>query len=139
MEKLRDHHRINSTHFKERYETMSFDKRKSDLLEKAKIGLLQINTVENTPSRIIIGYCVSSIKTECLEKVGEIHSIYVDANFRKLGIGSELIKLSLDWFKIEKVSTKRIIVAEGNEEVFHFYQKYGFYHFSNVLQQKDVT
>jgi diamine N-acetyltransferase len=136
-EKLRDHHRMNSTHFKERYSTMTFFKRKNDLLDKLNRGQIHIDIAESIDDESIVGYCISSVKTDCNEKEGDIDSIYVEANYRKHGIGDELLKLSLHWLTEENVLIKKIIVAEGNESVFHFYEKHGFYHLYNVLLQKD--
>jgi ribosomal protein S18 acetylase RimI-like enzyme len=136
-EKLREHHQSNSNHFKDRYLKFTFEKRRDDLREKAERGKLRIDIAEDNLLEKIVGYCVSSINSGTKEKEGEIDSIFIDANYRKLGIGDQLMKLSLNWLNEEKVVVKKIIVAEGNEGVYTFYQKYGFYHLSNVLQQRD--
>jgi diamine N-acetyltransferase len=135
-ERLRDHHRDRSTYFKSRYEGMTFEQRKADLLKKTEKGQLHIDIAENAADRSVAGYCISSVTGEGSEREGEVDSLFVKNEFRHDGVGDQLMKLSLQWMGSKEVLIKRIIVAEGNEEVFTFYQKHGFYHLFSVLQQK---
>lgn len=131
-EGLKNHHQIKTTFFKERFENLNFEVRKAYLSGKAKDGKLIIDTVNINHGKII-AYCISSIDNK---NDGEIDSIFIDENYRRMKIGEELMQRALKWFDDENVTTRRIIVAEGNEEAFEFYQKFGFYHIFNTLQQK---
>jgi len=79
-----------------------------------------------------IGYCVSTVDNR---KVGEVESLFIEDRYRGLGIGDNLMKKALSW--MDNVSTvKKIInVAYGNEKVFSFYSKYGFYPRSYITEQ----
>ena len=78
-----------------------------------------------TPQRRCdIGYCISSITTR---GVGEIESLYIEAEYRKLALGDTFMKQAMSWMDAEQVRSRIIGVAEGNEDVLAFYQRYGFY------------
>ncbi|NJO88099.1 MAG: GNAT family N-acetyltransferase [Chloroflexia bacterium] len=131
-EALREHHKNQTDHFKQRFENLTFETRKKALLEKSEHGKLIIDIVKINTGKII-GYCVSSID-ERLN--GEIDSILVDEQFRGMKIGEELMARALKWFDENEVETRRIVVAQGNEKAFKFYEKFGFYHLFSTLQQK---
>lgn len=131
-EELRDHHEAKTDHFKERFHKMTFETRKKALLQKANEEQLIIDIAKVNNGKII-AYCVSSIDNKL---VGEIDSILVEKQYRKMKIGDELMKRALNWFDENKVETRRIVVAQGNEAAFKFYEKFGFYHLFSTLQQK---
>jgi ribosomal protein S18 acetylase RimI-like enzyme len=131
-EALRDHHKNETDYFKQRFENLTFETRKKAILEKAENGKLIIDIVKINAGKII-GYCVSSIDEK---QNGEIDSILVDEQFRGMKIGEELVVRALNWFDENKVETRRIVVAQGNERAFKFYEKFGFYHLFSTLQQK---
>jgi ribosomal protein S18 acetylase RimI-like enzyme len=131
-EGLRAHHKEKTEHFKERFENLTFETRKQVLLEKEKKGRLMIDIAMINAGRII-AYCVSSIDEN---KEGEIDSIFVDEQYRKNKIGDELMNRALAWFDDNDVSKRKIVVAQGNEETFRFYAKFGFYHLFSTLHQK---
>ncbi len=122
-EKLRDHHRKLSPNFSERYIELTFENRRDDLLKKSINGSLKIDIVKDRDTKWLIGYCVSSISEE-LE--GEVDSIYVEKNYRSLGIGKELVERALKWMDANKVKTKKIGIAVGNEDLLSFYGRYNF-------------
>jgi ribosomal protein S18 acetylase RimI-like enzyme len=136
-EGLRDHHQKHTTYFANRYGDMTFEKRKEALLAKTGHGKLNIDVVEDTQSCRIIAYCISSIEEGLQGCIGEIDSIFIDEGYRKQGIGDKLMVKALQWLESEDVQEKRIVVAEGNESVFDFYRKYGFYQLHHILQQKE--
>jgi ribosomal protein S18 acetylase RimI-like enzyme len=53
----------------------------------------------------------------------------------KFRIGNELMKRALEWLDTNRVKSKRVVVAEGNEKVIDFYNHYGFYIRRIVLEQ----
>lgn len=138
-EGLRDHHASKSSYFKEKYLEMTFEKRKANLFEKTQNGKLMIEIAEDTAKHQPIAYCISSINEEFGMIFGEIDSLYIDPDYRKMGIGNNLMINALKWLDSEKVQEKKIMVCEGNEEAFRFYKKFGFFHIHNILHQKDVN
>jgi ribosomal protein S18 acetylase RimI-like enzyme len=132
-EKLRDYHHELSLYFAERYLEFTFGERKEELLKKSRNGSLKIYIAKDNDTKWLIGYCISSISDE-LE--GEIDSIYVEEDYRSLGIGKELIERALQWMDANKVKIKRIVVAVGNEDLLSFYTQYDFFPKHIILEQK---
>jgi diamine N-acetyltransferase len=132
-EKLRNHHIAMSRHFKEHFTRTTFDPRKKPLLEKAREGALRIDLARDPATGQFIGYCVTSLNAD---KVGEIESIYVEKDYRGAGIGDTLMSRALDWLATQAVQRTILGVAEGNENVFAFYRRHGFYTRVTVLERK---
>jgi len=120
----------NVAHFHE----MTFERRKEDLLKKSAGGNLRIDLTRDTETKELIGYCVTTINTD---SHGEIESIYIEPDYRRNGIGDTLMKKSLKWLEEKAVSRKILVVAAGNEEVFDFYSRYGFYPRATILEQTE--
>ena len=57
---------------------------------------------------------------------GYIYHLAVNENYRKNGIGSELVKNCLDAFKQEKISKVALLVFKYNEVGNSFWEKQGF-------------
>ncbi len=81
-EALNTHHLSLSTNFKQHYLEMTFEKRKADLLKKAAAGKMRVELAIDEVTGQKVGYCVSSLNQE---KIGEVESIFVDANYRGSG------------------------------------------------------
>jgi ribosomal protein S18 acetylase RimI-like enzyme len=109
-----------SLDFKHHYKNLTFCKRKKLLLSRIDEGELFITIACDGGRKI--GYCIASLAGNA----GEIDSIYVKPDYRKLHIGSTLLEKSLDWFNSLNATTATIKVAVGNEEAFDFYSRYGF-------------
>lgn len=129
-EQLVLHHKARSTNFKEFYDTFTFEKRKADLLNKSRDGLLRVDIARDHDRNI--GYCVSTVKGD----EGEIDSIFIEPGYRSAGVGSALIKRAVDWMDGQHVAIKRVAVAVGNEDAFGFYQQFGFLPRQVILEQK---
>lgn len=108
--------------------------RKKELLDKSINGHLKIDIVKYRDTEETIGYCISSISDK---KNGEVDSIYIEEEYRSIGIGAHLIKRALNWMDEKGVKSKKIVVAVGNEELLSFYQKFDFLPRHIVLEQKD--
>lgn len=128
-EQLNLHHKKLANNFLRHFEELNFIDRESSFIKKYK---LKVDLVKDNNKDLYVGYCISSISEE---NVGEIDSLYVDKRYRKYGVGDRLMKDALKWFDNNSVILKTIVVAEGNEEVLKFYEKYGFYTKKLVLQQ----
>jgi diamine N-acetyltransferase len=113
---------------------MTWETRKAVLLEKAKTGVVRVELARDKDT--LVGYCVSSIDAN---RQGEIESIYIENEFRKIGIGDHFMKPALKWMDDHGSERKIIGVAVGNEQAFGFYEKYGFYPRVTVLRQKEKT
>jgi ribosomal protein S18 acetylase RimI-like enzyme len=128
--KLNEYHKERSLHFKARYDTARFEKRKNELLQKSHPNPLNIQlAVDN---QVLIGYCVSSVTTG---GKGEIDSIWVEKAYRGRGIGDVFMQQALHWLEVLKARRKTISVGGGNESVFGFYRHYGFHPLVNTLAQ----
>jgi len=132
---LIEHMRLRSTDFREHYETITFDSRRTELLRKASKGLLHICLARDTDTGKEIGYCVSTLVKDGEETEGEIDSLFVDGSYRSLGIGDTLMKKSLAWMDAGGSTVKKVSVGAGNEGVFKFYEQYGFYPRMTMLKQ----
>ncbi|MFA4848516.1 MAG: GNAT family N-acetyltransferase [Methanoregula sp.] len=130
---LNEHHHERTSHFRLHYEQMTFDDRKKYFKAIASIGILRLDLAQDLVSNQFVGYCVCSISSE---KNGEIESIYVEPDNRSHHIGSDLISRALAWMDACGVRRKRVSVGEGNEEVWQFYRKFGFYPRMTILEQK---
>jgi len=123
-----------SANFKQHYKDMTFEKRKADLLKKAAAGKMRVDLAVDQETKQAVGYCVSSLNQE---KIGEVESIFIDADYRGLGIGDLLMQKALFWMDHEGVNAKILEVAAGNEEAFGFYARYGFLPRKILLKQEN--
>ena len=130
-EKLNNYHQINSSNFPDKFKNLTFDMRKKKFMNDA-YPELRIDLVKDQENNAFVGYCISTIT---MDLIGEIDSLYIEPEYRKFGIGDKLMSRSLEWLDSKNVRTKIIGVAEGNEQVFDFYKKYGFYERRTILEQ----
>jgi ribosomal protein S18 acetylase RimI-like enzyme len=114
---LNDHHGQRSLNFKEYFETLTFRERLKQFLYKENLSLFV-----GSDAGLWVGYCV--VTTE--RNKGEIDSIYVKASHRGQRIGHDLMTHAMEWLLVHDCSEILIYVAEGNEKVLSFYEKYGF-------------
>jgi len=132
--KLLVHHRERSAHFKEYFSRMTWEKRKKELIDKSRNGAMCIDMAKDKVTEKLIGYCISTISEN---KHAELESIYIEAEYRRCGIGDTFVKAALNWMDGHGAVRKVIAVAAGNEEALGFYAKYGFYPRVSILMQAD--
>jgi diamine N-acetyltransferase len=131
-EKLREHHRVRWPYKDDvTYPIITWEMRKKDLLEKTSKGHLHIDSARDSKTGKLIGYCVSSVNED---RQGEIESIFVESDYRRCGIGDNFMKKALKWMDDISVSKRIIGVGAGNEEVFPFYARYGFFPGVTILR-----
>ncbi len=107
----------NSNYWKNHFSKQTFEKRFGKLLKAEHVYILvAINKNE------IVAYSFASIK----KSIGEINSIFVKNEYRKKEIGKKLVSQAIEWMKKQNVSQVVVSVAEGNENVFPFYERLGF-------------
>lgn len=84
----------------------------------------------------IIGYmtCWINKKKPWIEyDVLEIGNLYIQTDYRRLGIGTELINKAKSLCKNNGIRFLKIEVLEDNKEAQRFYQKHGLYNY--VIEQ----
>jgi len=130
-EKLNKHHEESSKNFSHKFSSLNFEVRKSKFINDEDMQV-KIDLIKDKEQKKYIGYCISTINADL---TGEIDSLFVNKAYRKYGIGDKLMTRALQWLDDNKVKTKIIGVAEGNENVLDFYKKYGFYKRRIILEQ----
>ena len=137
-EKLNQFHKEHSVHFGYFFGHITFDERKNHILSKAGRNNIKVELAFSAENRKLIGYCVSSIYSDYPNdcKTGEINSLFLEEDYRGLGIGERLMNNSMKWMNSNSVSRKIIGVSVGNEEAFKFYERSGFYPHRIILEQK---
>jgi len=134
-EKLNKHVEARSHHFRKYYSRLTFDLRHRGLLENSKTDALHIDLARDLDTGELIGYCASTISQD---SEGKIDSIYVEPDYRKYGIGDNLMKRALRWMDDLSTKTRTLSVATGNEEVLTFYSRYNFYPKNIILEQVET-
>jgi len=129
---LNRYHLDLSTCFKQDYVEINFEKRKDYWLKKAVSAKLRVDVAVDVITGQTVGYCVSSIDAE---NTVEVESIFVASTYRGLGIGDCLMRRALAWMDEKGTVAKIVGVAAGNEQVFSFYSRYGFFARRTVLKQ----
>ena len=126
-EELNKLHGKFSTHFEEHFRAFTFESRLKQI--KRKDSFSAFVAEENSKC---VGYCVVSLENQ----VGEIDSIFIDPENRNKNVGESLINAAESWLKSKGITKIHISVAEGNEAVFGFYNKQGYYQRYTVLEKK---
>jgi diamine N-acetyltransferase len=134
-EQLNIYHCSRSEHFKSHYKAMTFEKRKTDILKKTLGGgELRVDLAVDEATGKGVGFIVSSVNAE---KVGEIESVYMDAAYRRMGVGGKLMRSALAWLDHKGAVEKIVEVSVGNEVAWGFYERFGFKPRKTVLKQTD--
>ena len=131
-EELNTHHAVVSTSFSQDFQANTFEQRKDKLHKRYAGGQLRVDLAQAAGQPV--GYLISGLSAD---GVGEIESIYIQAAYRSQAIGENLMQRALDWLDAEGAYTKVIEVAVGNERVYNFYARFGFYPRVTTLQQKE--
>lgn len=94
------------------------------LLRKTQGGKLYVQLIFVKDRREPIGFCITSLTKEL---VGEVEALYVMDRYQGNKLGGQLFKNALAWMKNQGVIEEKLIVVTGNEKVYNFYAKYGFF------------
>ncbi len=96
--------------------------------------IVAINEMKNK----VAGMALISIrKTNFGFLFGNISNLIVDPSYRGEGLGEELIKYSIDFFKRNHINSVRIIVkTELDESASNLFTKFGFNEIFKVLEIK---
>ena len=128
-DELNEHHLRGSDHFKAWFRDYTFEKHVAMRI-RGKDCLAQ--AVESDGRRE--AFCISTM--DGISR-GEIDSLYVREEYRRRGMGRLLVESSLSWFEERRAAEVTISTAGGNEEVFGFYAKFGFFPSCHTLRAGD--
>lgn len=99
---------------------------------------LLINNNNNTHAFVceennkIVGYIYCYVNNE---SIGILDALYIEKEYRGLGIATKLIELAINWLKDEKlVKLIEISVMDKNELAKKLYKKLGFQKFKETLR-----
>ncbi len=131
---LKEHHRQHTIDYHDYYLQSTFFKRKAELLEKDRLSIFVAYDHQKP-----IGFCVVSAinKTSTSDEqslLGQLESLYVGRDYRKLGLGVSLASKGIAWLKNNSVSSIQLSVGQGNEQAISFYQKLGFRERATTMQ-----
>lgn len=59
-------------------------------------------------------------------RIGEIHEMCVEKNYKRRGIGKKLLLTSLEYFRGRKLKRAGLWVGENNNIAINLYKKFGF-------------
>ncbi len=130
---LNDHHHAHARAHQAVYERMTFEKRKEHFERIAAAGALRVDLAPDTAADRYIGYCITSLSPD---GTGEIESIFVEEHYHSAGIGTALVQRALAWLEKNSPARIQVSIADGNEETFSFYRRFGFYPRRTILEQK---
>ncbi len=133
-ENLKNHHTNISPHFQEKYHSINFEDRRDELLKKSSQYNMRVEVVSDYYKDCFVGYCISSINNE---GKGEIDSIYLEKEYRKLGLGKEMVKRAMEWIESQDTDELQIVVAVGNEDLLQFYSSFNFFPRHIILEKKN--
>ena len=123
-EMLNQHHLDHASHFQQYYENLVFEQRQAVLLEKSRNGQLRVTLAKDVDLNRWVGYCISTIT---YRGEGEIDSLFILSEYRGSGTGERVMRDAVDWMNRNAVPDVKLVVAAGNEQVFPFYEKFGFF------------
>jgi ribosomal protein S18 acetylase RimI-like enzyme len=88
----------------------------------------------------VIGYVIAAVRKSSpafkREKYGHIEEMAVTADYRRKGIGSELLKKILAWFQSQDLDMIELSVAARNPIGYSFWKKHGFKDYLHHLYVK---
>ena len=120
-------HREKSRYFKGHFESYSFDRRRAEFENKSGVSVF-IARDQDVP----VGYCIAALD----RGTGEIESIFILSKYRKSRLGGRLMERAEAWLIDKGAKRIRLCVAHGNESVFEFYNKQGYFQRFTVLEKK---
>lgn len=126
------------------YERENYDKNIKDNLNVNSYFNKKLEEIDNIVlvaevNKVIVGYLFGYIdKTNKIKKELEasINSIYVDGNYRNIGIGTSLINNFIDDVKKENVKYIYIDNLLDNNIARYLYNKLGFYVFKETRKME---
>ncbi len=117
---LREHHARVSEHFSGQVAARPFEDRRRDLVSKAVKMKVDIACARGRD----IGYCITTIDKE---NRGELDSLFIEEDYRRMGLGRRMAESALEWLRTEGARPIFLTVLAGNDKVMPFYESLGFF------------
>lgn len=118
--KNRIFHQKNTVYFSTDYANLNFEDRMKKLLSRSKLS--KITVVENKDKQVI-AYCMSIIDKA---GSGEIATLYVEEEYRRMNIGKHLLQLHIEWLQDSNVVNIEVEVLHDNLSAIKLYENIGF-------------
>jgi ribosomal protein S18 acetylase RimI-like enzyme len=135
-EQLNQHHASLPTPFAAEIALRKFEPRRRELCEKAHSDGLRIEVARMAEGSPPVAYGIATLSAD---GAGEIDSLFVLPECRRMGIASMLMQRALDWLRESGAKCQRVVVLHGNEEALAFYRRFGFSPRNIELQQLPPT
>lgn len=113
---------------KEKYMAVAYDENTPVGFAFAALGTLTEEGVNAKPpwADTLTGKSFYPDGYEVPRKIGTFKLLYVEKDYRGLGIGEKLTDMAMEWLESSKADDLWVYVANGNEKVGRFYERYGF-------------
>ena len=90
-------------------------------------SLFLIAEIDNKPIGCGVGVIEKTFGNWCIyKKRGYIGCMFVEKNYRRKGIGKEIMKQLINWFNSKKIKFIKVSVYANNQKTINAYRKYGF-------------
>ena len=88
-----------------------------------------------------VGFCcVQIFKSMCYSQYyAEITELYIDENFRHLGIATKMFEFIEDYFKDKNICGYQLFTGEDNVVAQAFYEKQGYVKSSEMMYRKRLN
>ena len=129
---LRAHHASVSEHFSDQLVSRPFEDRRRDLVSKAVKMKVDVACVGERD----VGYCISTVDKE---NRGELDSLFIAPDYRRMGLGRQLAESAVVWLKAEGAHPIFLTVLVGNEEAVRFYETLGFFSRAIVMVHQEPS
>ena len=130
--KLLIHHKNLKHHFVQDFVNKLNNNNIATILADENFKEIKVILAKDINNNKNIGFCLGGVNEK---NIGVINSIYVEPEYQKFGIGTELMKKILKWLDDKKVISKELSVCASNEIVFNFYEKFNFLIRKTLLKQ----
>ncbi len=71
-----------------------------------------------------------------IKRVGHISFMFIDENYRRKGVGKELLREAKKWFKVQGLTYMELYVNENNQKGVSFWKSRGFSDFQKFLRMR---
>lgn len=107
----------------------SFDTVSTSILRRYSAIFRDIFYVARSENRVV-GYCVNYLRLSLsrygIRKTAVIYSFAVDSRYRRHGIGTELLRTSIQEMRLNRIDEIRLYVSTKNAAARSIYNRFGF-------------
>lgn len=88
----------------------------------------------------VVGYSVAQVRKSSpafkRERFGFIDAVAVKVDYRRRGIGAQMLEKILDWFKSQNIDMIELDVTAANQIGYPFWKKHGFKDYQHRMYLK---